>query len=139
MAGGRRQGGEGCLRPCGSSAPVGWDLVPARLLGEDGSQLGCPLPTGGQYDRSGNLLHWWTEASYSRFLRKAECIVHLYDNFTVYNQRVRPPHCTNPHCPQAWPAQTRSVHTPLHTLVPETNPVPCPPSGVCVLCPRACE
>ena len=50
----------------------------------------CPYPTGGQYDRSGNLLHWWTEASYSRFLRKAECIVHLYDNFTVYNQRVRP-------------------------------------------------
>lgn len=50
-----------------------------------------PLPTGGQYDRSGNLLHWWTEASYSRFLRKAECIVRLYDNFTVYNQRVSPP------------------------------------------------
>ncbi|KAG8515583.1 Endothelin-converting enzyme-like 1 [Galemys pyrenaicus] len=52
----------------------------------------CPLPTGGQYDRSGNLLHWWTEASYSRFLRKAECIVHLYDNFTVYNQRVNGKH-----------------------------------------------
>ena len=53
-----------------------------------------PLPlTGGQYDRSGNLLHWWTEDSHSRFLRKAECIVHLYDNFTVYNQRVRPPRC----------------------------------------------
>lgn len=49
-----------------------------------------PLPTGGQYDRSGNLLHWWTESSYSRFLGKAECIVRLYDNFTVYNQRVRP-------------------------------------------------
>lgn len=49
-----------------------------------------PLLTGGQYDRSGNLLHWWTEASYSRFLHKAECIVRLYDNFTVYNQRVRP-------------------------------------------------
>uniref|UniRef100_A0A8C3YV68 Endothelin converting enzyme like 1 n=1 Tax=Catagonus wagneri TaxID=51154 RepID=A0A8C3YV68_9CETA len=47
---------------------------------------------GGQYDRSGNLLHWWTEASYSRFLRKAECIVHLYDNFTVYNQRVSGKH-----------------------------------------------
>uniref|UniRef100_A0A8D1L0E3 Endothelin converting enzyme like 1 n=1 Tax=Sus scrofa TaxID=9823 RepID=A0A8D1L0E3_PIG len=47
---------------------------------------------GGQYDRSGNLLHWWTEASYSRFLRKAECIVHLYDNFTVYNQRVNGKH-----------------------------------------------
>ncbi|ERE82114.1 endothelin-converting enzyme-like 1-like protein [Cricetulus griseus] len=47
---------------------------------------------GGQYDRSGNLLHWWTEASYSRFLRKAECIVRLYDNFTVYNQRVNGKH-----------------------------------------------
>uniref|UniRef100_A0A8C2VJH0 Endothelin-converting enzyme-like 1 n=2 Tax=Chinchilla lanigera TaxID=34839 RepID=A0A8C2VJH0_CHILA len=47
---------------------------------------------GGQYDRSGNLLHWWTEASYSRFLHKAECIVRLYDNFTVYNQRVNGKH-----------------------------------------------
>ncbi|KAK2108291.1 endothelin converting enzyme-like 1 [Saguinus oedipus] len=47
---------------------------------------------GGQYDRLGNLLHWWTEASYSRFLRKAECIVRLYDNFTVYNQRVNGKH-----------------------------------------------
>eukprot|EP00069_Balaena_mysticetus_P005093 bmy_04919T0 len=47
---------------------------------------------GGQYDRSGNLLHWWTEDSHSRFLRKAECIVHLYDNFTVYNQRVNGKH-----------------------------------------------
>ncbi|XP_037705359.1 endothelin-converting enzyme-like 1 [Choloepus didactylus] len=47
---------------------------------------------GGQYDRAGNLLHWWTEASYSRFLRKAECIVRLYDNFTVYNQRVNGKH-----------------------------------------------
>lgn len=35
-------------------------------------------------------MHWWTETSYSHFLRKAECIVRLYDNFTVYNQRVRP-------------------------------------------------
>ncbi|XP_021018755.1 endothelin-converting enzyme-like 1 [Mus caroli] len=47
---------------------------------------------GGQYDRSGNLLHWWTETSYSHFLRKAECIVRLYDNFTVYNQRVNGKH-----------------------------------------------
>ncbi|XP_030072128.1 endothelin-converting enzyme-like 1 [Microcaecilia unicolor] len=43
---------------------------------------------GGQYDRHGNLMHWWTEDSYSKFLKKAECIVNLYDNFTVYNQRV---------------------------------------------------
>lgn len=49
------------------------------------------LPAGGQYDRHGNLVHWWTETSYSKFLKKAQCIVNLYDNFTVYNQRVRPP------------------------------------------------
>lgn len=44
--------------------------------------------SGGQYDRHGNLVHWWTERSYSKFLKKAQCIVNLYDNFTVYNQRV---------------------------------------------------
>ncbi|XP_077682556.1 endothelin-converting enzyme-like 1 [Eretmochelys imbricata] len=47
---------------------------------------------GGQYDRHGNLVHWWTEASYSKFLKKAQCIVNLYDNFTVYNQRVNGKH-----------------------------------------------
>ncbi|XP_067322209.1 endothelin-converting enzyme-like 1 [Anolis sagrei] len=47
---------------------------------------------GGQYDRHGNLVHWWTDASYSKFLKKAECIVNLYDNFTVYNQRVNGKH-----------------------------------------------
>nr|XP_020633916.1 endothelin-converting enzyme-like 1 [Pogona vitticeps] len=47
---------------------------------------------GGQYDQHGNLMHWWTDASYSKFLKKAECIVNLYDNFTVYNQRVNGKH-----------------------------------------------
>uniref|UniRef100_A0A9J7YU05 Endothelin converting enzyme-like 1 n=1 Tax=Cyprinus carpio carpio TaxID=630221 RepID=A0A9J7YU05_CYPCA len=42
---------------------------------------------GGQYDRYGNLKQWWTEESYRKFQKKAECIVKLYDNFTVYNQR----------------------------------------------------
>ncbi|KAK1899936.1 Endothelin-converting enzyme-like 1, partial [Dissostichus eleginoides] len=43
---------------------------------------------GGQYDRHGNLKQWWTEESYTKFQKKAECIVKLYDNFTVYNQKV---------------------------------------------------
>ncbi|XP_061774816.1 endothelin-converting enzyme-like 1 [Nerophis ophidion] len=43
---------------------------------------------GGQYDRHGNLKQWWTEDSYRKFQKKAECIVKLYNNFTVYNQRV---------------------------------------------------
>ncbi|KAM6443849.1 endothelin-converting enzyme-like 1 isoform 2-T4 [Liasis olivaceus] len=47
---------------------------------------------GGQYDRYGNLMNWWTDTSYSKFRKKAECIVNLYDNFTVYNQRVNGKH-----------------------------------------------
>ncbi|XP_041126351.1 endothelin-converting enzyme-like 1 [Polyodon spathula] len=43
---------------------------------------------GGQYDRYGNLKQWWTDESYYKFQKKAQCIVRLYDNFTVYNQRV---------------------------------------------------
>ncbi|KAG7480099.1 endothelin-converting enzyme-like 1 [Solea senegalensis] len=43
---------------------------------------------GGQYDHHGNLKQWWTEESYRKFQKKAECIVKLYDNFSVYNQRV---------------------------------------------------
>uniref|UniRef100_A0A8C9VZV5 Endothelin converting enzyme like 1 n=1 Tax=Scleropages formosus TaxID=113540 RepID=A0A8C9VZV5_SCLFO len=43
---------------------------------------------GGQYDRHGNLKQWWTEESYRKFQKKAECIIKLYDNFTVYNQKV---------------------------------------------------
>ena len=47
------------------------------------------MSPGGQYDRHGNLKQWWTQDSYRKFQKKAECIVKLYDNFTVYNQRVR--------------------------------------------------
>ncbi|KAM4743386.1 endothelin-converting enzyme-like 1 isoform 2-T3 [Anableps anableps] len=43
---------------------------------------------GGQYDRHGNLKQWWTQESYRKFQKKAECIVKLYDNFTVYDQKV---------------------------------------------------
>lgn len=111
-----------------------------RLAGEWTGSLSPPylLPTGGHYDRSGNLLHWWTEASYSRFLRKAECIVHLYDNFTVYNQRVRP-HLDVPGVPQAGlPGQhRRGPCTPLGTLLALHKPrkmVPThPPRSGCTL------
>ncbi|XP_038134566.1 endothelin-converting enzyme-like 1 isoform X3 [Cyprinodon tularosa] len=41
------------------------------------------MSPGGQYDRHGNLKQWWTQESYRKFQRKAECIVKLYDNFTV--------------------------------------------------------
>ncbi|KAG5837000.1 hypothetical protein ANANG_G00234600, partial [Anguilla anguilla] len=43
---------------------------------------------GGQYDRHGNLKQWWTEESFRKFQKRAECIIKLYDNFTVYNLKV---------------------------------------------------
>uniref|UniRef100_A0A3Q2R136 Endothelin converting enzyme like 1 n=1 Tax=Fundulus heteroclitus TaxID=8078 RepID=A0A3Q2R136_FUNHE len=60
---------------------------PQNLLGhESGSD--SAYSDWGQYDRYGNLKQWWTQESYRKFQRKAECIVKLYDNFTVYNQKV---------------------------------------------------
>lgn len=112
------------MRPHSPSVPVGqWAGGRGGLGAESRSQPLCPRPAGGQYDRSGNLLHWWTEASYSRFLRKAECIVHLYDNFTVYNQRVRPPAA-----PEAWLGADERAHPRAHTCAP----VPVHKPGVCM-------
>lgn len=50
------------------------------------------MSLGGQYDRNGNLKQWWTEDSYKKFQKKTECIVKLYDNFSVYNQKVSKEH-----------------------------------------------
>lgn len=56
------------------------------------------MSLGGQYDRHGNLKQWWTEESYRKFQTKAECIVKLYNNFTVYNQMVGVhAHCNGPY------------------------------------------
>lgn len=75
----------------------------AGRLGPLGLWVVAVALAGGQYDRHGNLVHWWTERSYSKFLKKAQCIVNLYDNFTVYNQRVRCPlparQCPRTRCP----------------------------------------
>lgn len=54
--------------------------------GQSGGLSLCPA--GGQYDRLGNLKQWWTEESFRKFQKKAECIIKLYDNFTVYNLKV---------------------------------------------------
>lgn len=76
--------------PCQDVRWVGWGNQAGRLSALEPSEVVVAV-AGGQYDRHGNLVHWWTERSYSKFLKKAQCIVNLYDNFTVYNQRVRPP------------------------------------------------
>ncbi|CAM9840085.1 unnamed protein product [Lampetra planeri] len=43
---------------------------------------------GGQYDRHGNLKQWWTADSYGKFLERTECVVKLYNNFTINKQNV---------------------------------------------------
>uniref|UniRef100_UPI00358F9EFE endothelin-converting enzyme-like 1 n=1 Tax=Myxine glutinosa TaxID=7769 RepID=UPI00358F9EFE len=43
---------------------------------------------GGQYDRHGNLAQWWTEESYTHFLRKANCVVNLFANFSINEHHV---------------------------------------------------
>lgn len=71
-----------------------WTVKESRTLRANAallmSVMRCFMSAGGQYDRHGNLRQWWTEESYRKFQKKAECIVKLYDNFTVYNQRVGP-------------------------------------------------
>ncbi|XP_052212856.1 neprilysin-like isoform X2 [Dreissena polymorpha] len=38
---------------------------------------------GRQYDKDGNLAHWWDETIIGKFKAKAQCIVNQYGNFTV--------------------------------------------------------
>ncbi|KAL7291511.1 hypothetical protein TKK_0014771 [Trichogramma kaykai] len=36
---------------------------------------------GSQYDKNGNLDQWWAPQTKEKFLKKAECIIHQYDNY----------------------------------------------------------
>jgi endothelin-converting enzyme/putative endopeptidase len=38
---------------------------------------------GRQYDASGNLSNWWTDADMAKFKERAECIVKQFDGFEV--------------------------------------------------------
>ncbi|KAK4879925.1 hypothetical protein RN001_008071 [Aquatica leii] len=38
---------------------------------------------GRQYDKDGNLNNWWDEATKEAFLKKAQCIIEQYGNYTV--------------------------------------------------------
>ena len=38
---------------------------------------------GRQFDQEGNLVDWWQPETKSRYLRKAECIVQQYGNYTI--------------------------------------------------------
>lgn len=38
---------------------------------------------GSQFDMDGNLVDWWSSSSKEEYLKKAQCIVDQYSNYTV--------------------------------------------------------
>ncbi|XP_057330759.1 neprilysin-2-like [Microplitis mediator] len=38
---------------------------------------------GSQYDKNGNLVDWWDPSTKEKYLRKAQCIIDQYDNYTI--------------------------------------------------------
>lgn len=39
--------------------------------------------TGRQFDKNGDLRDWWEEQTQKKFLKKAECIIHQYGNYSA--------------------------------------------------------
>ena len=38
---------------------------------------------GSQFDASGNLVDWWELETKEKYLKKAECIIEQYGNYTI--------------------------------------------------------
>ncbi|XP_011494888.1 PREDICTED: membrane metallo-endopeptidase-like 1 isoform X1 [Ceratosolen solmsi marchali] len=38
---------------------------------------------GRQFDKEGNLVEWWAKETKERYLKRAECIIHQYGNYTA--------------------------------------------------------
>lgn len=38
---------------------------------------------GRQFDKDGNLVDWWQKETEQQYLKKAECIIEQYGNYTV--------------------------------------------------------
>ena len=38
---------------------------------------------GRQFDKEGNLVEWWQEETKEKYLKRAECIIHQYGNYTA--------------------------------------------------------
>lgn len=37
---------------------------------------------GRQFDKNGNLVDWWAESTQKAFIKKAQCIIDQYSNYT---------------------------------------------------------
>lgn len=38
---------------------------------------------GRQFDKNGNLVDWWAKSTEEKFLKKAQCIIEQYGNYTA--------------------------------------------------------
>ena len=38
---------------------------------------------GRQFDKDGNAVDWWSEATVEAFTERAQCFVDMYNNYTV--------------------------------------------------------
>ena len=44
--------------------------------------------TGHQYNKNGDLVQWWTNASLNAFNQRARCFVNQYSSYTLQGQQV---------------------------------------------------
>lgn len=44
---------------------------------------------GRQYDQHGNLIDWWNNGTEKQFLKRAQCIIEQYANFTDPNTKLK--------------------------------------------------
>ena len=44
---------------------------------------------GRQFDKDGNLLDWWAPTTKAEYLRRAQCIVDQYSNYTVKDVGIK--------------------------------------------------
>lgn len=38
--------------------------------------------TGRQFDEEGNVVNWWKDETYEKFVKKSECFAYQYGNYT---------------------------------------------------------
>lgn len=38
---------------------------------------------GRQFDKNGNLVDWWAKATEEKFIKRAQCIINQYGNYTA--------------------------------------------------------
>lgn len=44
---------------------------------------------GRQFDKEGNLVDWWAEDTKKAFIKKAQCIIEQYGNYTVPEIKIK--------------------------------------------------